>query len=193
MAEKLRLSRKYVKEVNDKSSSKEYEIDVVELNKQGYIAMRSGENVVDTVVLDEGESAFFERCKDLSLVKYEEALKNYTRLDIGAVTTTDEEERERLLKAYFCGYTPKKKDPRKYYIHFKGGADEEDKAYLNVNRDFGGWFLSGRENTNLFQTQFDEEDFDRMKRMELYKGINFEELKVPVPKNELGIGNYDYD
>lgn len=188
MVEKLMLSGDCVREIELESNFKEYEIDVIALNNQGYVEIDKDQNVVDKAVLNESEEMFFKRHKDLPCYDYEHELGYF--VEVTPYGHKDERMYKRLLKAYFCGYTPKNKDPRKYYVHFKGGSDDKDKAYLNVNRNFGGWFLSGKENTDVFKTQFDNDDFERMKRMELYKGIDFETLKVQVPDDELGIVKY---
>lgn len=58
------------------------------------------------------------------------------------------------------------------------------KYYLNYYSYYDDYFLSNKNQTSDVQTQFTQEEIDKMKENKKFRGLNIEECKVPVEEEE---------
>lgn len=154
-----------------------------ELRKLGYVKLADDEQIVQKVELSEEEAKFMKENRHLPFVRQED--RDFARASFRYCESREVGEEvyhkgNRLVQAYFIGYTVKK--DTKYYIEF---LPDNDFAYLNICKDNGEWEICDKKQTNDFQTQFTQDEIDNMQRMEWTKGLDFNELKVKVPDNEL--------
>ncbi len=119
-------------------------ISKAELEELGYVKLEDDEQVISKVVLTEKEANFMEENDYLSFYKPGE-IDFETRATIYTATHSRSREDElgmyeRLVRAYFNGYTVKKEP--KYYIKF---LPDNDFAYLNIDKGDGVWALCTKE------------------------------------------------
>lgn len=169
-----------------------YEIDVNtwkasvpedELRKLGYVKLADDEQIVQKVELSEEEAKFMKENRHLPFVRQED--RDFARASFRYCESREVGEEvyhkgNRLVQAYFNGYTIKKE--KKYYIrlNFNRGP-----VYLNVNKKTGNWFFETRSETSSYKTQFTQEKINKMQKDPRAKGLDLNALKVKVPDNDL--------
>lgn len=169
-----------------------YEIDVNtwkasvpedELRKLGYVKLADDEQIVQKVELSEEEAKFMKENRHLPFVRQED--RDFVRASFRYCESREVGEEvyhkgNRLVQAYFNGYTIKKE--KKYYIRLKFNIGP---VFLNVNKTTGNWFFETRSETSSYKTQFTQEKIDAMQKDPRAKGLDLNVLKVEVPEDEL--------
>lgn len=166
-----------------------YEIDVNtwkasvpedELRKLGYVKLADDEQIVQKVELSEEEAKFMKENRHLPFVRQED--RDFARASFRYCESREVGEEvyhkgNRLVQAYFNGYTIKKE--KKYYIrlNFNRGP-----VYLNVNKKTGNWFFETRSETSSYKTQFTQEKINKMQKDPRAKGLDLNALKIEVPE-----------
>lgn len=169
-----------------------YEIDVNtwkasvpedELRKLGYVKLADDEQIVQKVELSEEEAKFMKENRHLPFVRQED--RDFARASFRYCESREVGEEvyhkgNRLVQAYFNGYTIKKE--KKYYIRLKFNIGP---VFLNVNKTTGNWFFETRSETSSYKTQFTQEKIDAMQKDPRAKGLDLNVLKVEVPEDKL--------
>lgn len=151
------------------------------LADKGWHKLASNEQIVKKAVLSKEEAEWFEKYKGLPF--FDDGSDNFSRkaFDKSIEYLEDWDKQSdflnRLSQAYFTGYTIKEK---KYYIKTNFYTSD---SYLNVDND--RWFWDTPYEFDGYQTQFTQEEIDRMQKDPQAKGLDLNELKVEVPDNEL--------
>lgn len=154
-----------------------------ELRKAGYVKLADNELIVIKVPLNEEEARFMQEngrlaFYDLQNIDFEFKANDYAedhaehRKDIPQIY-------ERLVKAYFCGYTVRE---TKYYIKLSFISNS---SYLNVYKDDDEWEFGTKRQVYGIQTQFTQTEIEGLRKDEQARGLDLNALKVRVPDNEL--------
>ncbi|MCI5942929.1 MAG: DUF1642 domain-containing protein [Ligilactobacillus animalis] len=158
-----------------------------ELRKAGYVKLADDEQVVNKVELSEEEAKFMKENRHLPFLRQED--RDFARASFRYCESREVGEEvyhkgNRLVQAYFNGYTVKK-EPR-YYIKLPEWlAHNTNEIYLNVYKTNGYWVLDDRFQVGYAQTQFVQSKIDELQKDERAKGLDLTALKVRVPNNEL--------
>lgn len=160
-----------------------YKVKQEMMNKRGWYKLADDEQVVKKAVLSKEEAKFMKENRHLPFVRQED--RDFARASFRYCESREVGEEvyhkgNRLVQAYFTGYTIKKE--KKYYIrlNFNRGP-----VYLNVNKKTGNWFFETRSETSSYKTQFTQEKIDAMQKDPRAKGLDLNVLKVEVSEGEL--------
>lgn len=158
-----------------------YKVKQEMMNKRGWYKLASNEEIIKRVVLTPKEAEWFDENRTLPSLDHNinleffsrlaEQAKKYPEIDRWAFT-------KRIMRAYVLdNYVVKE---RKYYIKLGFGFSK----YLNVKED-GGWWFTNEMPTILGQSQFTQNEIDKMQKDPQAKGLDLNVLKVEVPEDEL--------
>ncbi len=154
-----------------------------ELRKLGYVKLADDEQIVQKVELSEEEAKFMKENRHLPFVRQED--RDFARASFRYCESREVGEEvyhkgNRLVQAYFIGYTVKK--DTKYYIKF---LPYNNFAYLNIDRDDGKWSLYENMQDEDYQTQFTQSEINELQKYEQARELNLNALKVKVPDRDL--------
>ncbi len=151
------------------------------LANKGWYKLASNEQIVKRVVLTPEEAEWFDENRTLPSLDHNINLEFFSRLAEQA-TKYPEIDRwafvKRIMRAYVLGnYVVKE---RKYYIKLGFGFSK----YLNVKED-GDWWFTNEMPMIPGQSQFTQAEINEMQKDPQARGLDLNELKVEVPKDEL--------
>lgn len=154
-----------------------------ELRKAGYVKLADDETVVKKVELSEEEAKFMKENRHLPFLRQED--RDFARASFRYCESREVGEEvyhkgNRLVQAYFIGYTVKK-EPR-YYIKLSFISNS---SYLNVYKDNDEWEFGTKRQVYGIQTQFTQTEIDGLQKDEQARGLDLNALKVRVPDNVL--------
>lgn len=147
-----------------------------QLKKAGYVKLADDERMVKMVKLDQKRTEFMFKNGCLpfynptSVASFWHKAFDYSQYD----GDEPEEVQALLAEAYFNGYIVK--EP-KYYIKLGFGFSK----YLNVKED-GDWWFTNEMPTILGQSQFTQDEIDKMQKDPRAKGLDLNALKIEVPE-----------